>query len=152
MFQCSSPETTSVDRAGNLRKHTFRRFQVWNPGTLAGTASVPACSSVPAVGQIEQLVKAAGAGRGNLRARTARSRGFDRHHQTRSGSWVVHQQVVEVLADEVVAEHSPSHCHLLLAHWNTRLFHGNTRANPSVPDQIVAQRPETHNAHIFSVI
>ena len=38
------------------------------------------------------------------------------------------------------------------AHWNTRLFHWNTRANPSVPDQIVTQRPETHNAHIFSVI
>jgi len=40
----------------------------------------------------------------------------------------------------------------LLAHWNTRLFHWNTCANPSFPDQIVAQRPETHNAHIFSVI
>ena len=59
---------------------------------------------------------------------------------------------IKVAADEVVAEHSPSHCHLCLAHWNTRLFHWNTRANPSVPDQIVAQRPETHNAHIFSVI
>jgi hypothetical protein len=59
---------------------------------------------------------------------------------------------IEFQADEVVAEHSPSHCHLFLAHWNTRLFHWNTRANPSVPDQIVAQRPETHNAHTFSVI
>ena len=38
------------------------------------------------------------------------------------------------------------------AHWNTRLFHWNTRANPSVPDQMCTQRPETHNAHIFSVI
>ena len=38
------------------------------------------------------------------------------------------------------------------AHWNTRLFHWNTRANPSVPDQICTQRPESHNAHIFSVI
>ena len=38
------------------------------------------------------------------------------------------------------------------AHWNTRLFQWNTRANPSVPDQIVTQRPETHNAHLFSVI
>ena len=92
MFQCSSPETTSADRAGNLRKHTFRRFQFWNPGTLTGTASVPGCSSVPAVGEIGQRVQVAGAGRGNLRARTARSRGVDRHHQTRSGSWVVHQQ------------------------------------------------------------
>ena len=40
----------------------------------------------------------------------------------------------------------------LLAHWNTRLFQWNTRASPSVPDQIVTQRPETHNAHTFSVI
>ena len=38
------------------------------------------------------------------------------------------------------------------AHWNTRLFHWNTRASPSVPDQIVTQRPESHNAHTFSVI
>ena len=74
------------------QRHTFRRFQVWNPGTLAGTTSVPGCSSVPAVGQLGQLVKAAGTGRGNLRARTARSRGFDRHHQIRSGSLVFHQQ------------------------------------------------------------
>ena len=40
----------------------------------------------------------------------------------------------------------------LLAHWNTRLFHWNTCANPSVPDQMCTQRPESHNAHIFSVI
>ena len=40
----------------------------------------------------------------------------------------------------------------LLAHWNTRLFQWNTRASPSVPDQIVTQRPESHNAHIFSLI
>eukprot|EP01044_Picomonas_judraskeda_P010925 COSAG03_NODE_1445_length_4071_cov_82.462739_2_plen_244_part_00 len=93
VFQCSSRQTTSADRAGNLRKHTFRRFQFWNPGTLTGTTSVPVCSSVPAVGQIGQLVKAAGTGRGNLRARTARSRGVDRHHLIRSGSWVVNQQV-----------------------------------------------------------
>ena len=32
----------------------------------------------------------------------------------------------------------------ILAHWHTRLFHWNTRANPSVPDQIVTQRAETH--------
>ena len=83
MFQRSSPEATSADRAGNLRKHTFRRFQFLHPGTLTGTASVPGCSSVPAVGEIGQRVQVAGAGRGNLRARTARSRGFDRHHQTR---------------------------------------------------------------------
>ena len=92
VFQRSSQETTSADRAGNLRKHTLRRFQVRDPGTLSGTASVPACSSVPAVGQLGQLVKAAGTGRGNLWARTTRSRGVDRHHQLRSGSWVVHQQ------------------------------------------------------------
>ena len=71
--------------------------------------------------------------------------------------WFISRRVdqsapIKVAADEVVAEHSPSHCHLCLAHWNTRLFHWNTRANPSVPDQIVAQRPETHNAHTFSVI
>ena len=59
---------------------------------------------------------------------------------------------IKVAADEVVAEHSPFHCHLFLEHWNTRLFHWNTRAGPSVPDQIVTQRPESHNAHIFSVI
>ena len=53
------------------------------------TTSAP---SVPAVDQIGQLLNAAGAGRGNLRARTARSRGFDRHRLTRSGSWVFHQQ------------------------------------------------------------
>ena len=40
----------------------------------------------------------------------------------------------------------------LLAHWNTRLFHWNTCANPSVPDQMCTQRPDSHNAHIFSVI
>ena len=40
----------------------------------------------------------------------------------------------------------------ILARWNTRLFHWNTCANPSVPDQIVTQRPESHNANIFSVI
>ena len=51
------------------------------------------CSSVPAVGQLGQLAKAAGTGCGNLWARTARSRGFDRHHQIRSGSLVFHQQV-----------------------------------------------------------
>eukprot|EP01043_Picozoa_sp_COSAG02_P078064 COSAG02_NODE_17394_length_1007_cov_1.250000_2_plen_58_part_01 len=51
VFQRSSPEATSADRAGNLRKRTFRRFEVLHPGTLAGTASVPACSSVPAGGQ-----------------------------------------------------------------------------------------------------
>eukprot|EP01043_Picozoa_sp_COSAG02_P078063 COSAG02_NODE_17394_length_1007_cov_1.250000_1_plen_201_part_00 len=56
-------------------------------------------------------------------------------------------------ADEILAHwntdlHHPS----FPERWNTRLFHWNTRASPSVPDQIVAQRPETHNAHIFSVI
>ena len=40
----------------------------------------------------------------------------------------------------------------VLERWNTRLFHWNTRATPSVPDQMCTQRPETHNAHIFSVI
>eukprot|EP01043_Picozoa_sp_COSAG02_P004994 COSAG02_NODE_133_length_34692_cov_83.845229_7_plen_258_part_00 len=38
------------------------------------------------------------------------------------------------------------------ARWNTRLFQWNTCANPSVPDQICTQRPESHNAHTFSVI
>ena len=81
--------------------------------------------------------------------------GTTRSDQARG--WSISRRVdqsapIKVAADEVVAEHSPSHCHLCLAHWNTRLFHWNTRANPSVPDQIVAQRPETHNAHTFSVI
>ena len=97
---------------------------------------MPGCSSVPAVGQIGQRVKAAGAGRGNLRARTARSRGFDRHHLIRSGSWVVNQQCgwvdqpapIEVQADEVVAEHSPLRRHMTLAHWHTEVCHWHTCA------------------------
>ena len=40
----------------------------------------------------------------------------------------------------------------MLTRWNTRLFQWNTCANPSVPDQSVTQRPESHNAHVFSVI
>ena len=122
---------TSADRAGNLRKHTFRRFQVWDPGTLAGTASVPGCSSVPAVGQIGQRVKAAGAGRGNLRARTARSRGFDRHHQTRvfpsqRGSTSQHRS--RSRPTKLWAEHSPLRRHMTLAHWHTEVSHWHTCA------------------------
>ena len=159
VFQCSSRETTLVDRPGNLRKHTFRRFQFWNPGTLTGTTSVPVCSSVPAVGQIGQLVKAAGAGRGNLRARTARSRGVDRHHLIRSGSWVVNQQVGRPASTDRGPDRrscglntyppAPSHDFGTLAHRGVPLAH---LCHRGVPNQIVAQRPESHSAQGFSAI
>ena len=45
----------------------------------------------------------------------------------------------------LLMEGRPYACHAQALEWNTR-------AGPSVPDQIVTQRPETHNAHIFSVI
>ena len=92
--QCSSvpvrrrPRRIALETYANTLSDDFR-FGILEHSL----ASVPGCSSVSAVGQIEQRVKAADAGRGNLRARTARSREFDRHRLTRSGSWVFHQQV-----------------------------------------------------------
>eukprot|EP01050_Picozoa_sp_SAG11_P006613 SAG11_NODE_519_length_8789_cov_17.198044_6_plen_155_part_00 len=112
-----------MDRAGNPRtvEHTFRRFQIWNPGTLTGTPSVPGCSSVPAVGQIGQLAsdggrrwawQLAGSNRTVARIRSAppdqirlvggpSAGGSTSQHRSRSRP-----------TNGVVAEHSPSHCHL----------------------------------------
>ena len=93
--ECSSvpvrrrPRRIGLETCANTLSGDFRF------GILEHSPAQRVCQAVPvfqAVGQLGQLVKAAGTGRGNLRARTARSRGFDRHHQIRSGSWVVHQQ------------------------------------------------------------
>ena len=42
--------------------------------------------------------------------------------------WVDQSAPIEVLADEVVAEHSPLHRHMTLAHWHTEVCHWHTCA------------------------
>ena len=85
MCQCASLETTSAVDAGNLCKRTFSRFEFADPGTPAVWPGVPGCASVPRCAEVGQRVNGTGAGRGDLRIRTAWALRVDWHHCRGSG-------------------------------------------------------------------
>ena len=77
--QCASPEMTSAVGAGSLRKRTFRRFEFADSGTPAVGTDVPGCASVPRCAKVGRRVNGTGAGRRDLRIRTARALRVDGH-------------------------------------------------------------------------
>ena len=122
-----NPQACTIDAANNFRSATSGRHGV--DELHQQSASVPACLSTQVFDTADCEPKNRKAAAQSIRTGTA-------CRLTMSRTLVC----MLTTADDSSA------------HWNTRLFQWNTRANLSVPDHIVTQRPASHNAHIVSVI